>query len=64
VDADVDTLLTALYCFTDDLLITRRLPGRPSRSRRDLWEPEGETRSGRPTVDPGQGCEAILHAIL
>jgi hypothetical protein len=24
VDADVDTLLTALYCFTDDLLITRR----------------------------------------
>jgi hypothetical protein len=29
VDADLDTLLTALYCFTDDLLITRRAPGRP-----------------------------------
>lgn len=31
MDADLDTLLTALYCFTDDLLITRRLPGRPKR---------------------------------
>jgi hypothetical protein len=31
VDADLDTLLTALCCFTDDLLITRRRPGRPKR---------------------------------
>lgn len=31
MDADLDTLLTALYCFTDDLLITRRRPGRPKR---------------------------------
>ena len=29
MDADLDTLLTALYCFTDDLLISRRRPGRP-----------------------------------
>lgn len=29
MDADLDTLLTALYCFTDDLLITRRQLGRP-----------------------------------
>lgn len=31
VDADLDTLLTALYCFVDDLLISRRRPGRPKR---------------------------------
>jgi hypothetical protein len=30
-------LLTALYCFTDDLLITRRLPGRPKRLPMPNW---------------------------
>lgn len=31
MDADLDTLLTALYCFTDHVLIARRQPGRPKR---------------------------------
>lgn len=36
MDADLDTLLTALYCFVDDELIYRRVPGRPKR----LTDPE------------------------
>ena len=36
MDADLDTLLTALYCFVDDKLIYRRVPGRPKR----LTDPE------------------------